>query len=227
MWGEINLEEKLSFSIESPTFYDDLTVQDNLKLFASLSGIGSFDIHQLLIQVKLEDAGLKKFRQLSLGMKQKLSIARILMSQSDVILLDEPFNGLDVITKEQLREIMIMLRSQGKLLIISSHILEELGEVSDVIWYLKSGKIQRIINLNSNQRTYHITILTDSNANDLLKVKYHATWLFDTAETSTFRLELLRQDSPMILKSLIDYNVAVLEYVDVTNDLRSLMVEET
>ena len=129
--GEIELDGKLAFSIESPTFYDDLTVFTNLKLFSELAGSKKVNIEEVLNQVKLKDAKNKKFKQLSLGMKQKLSIARILLDNADIILLDEPFNGLDILTKEQLKELMIMLRSKGKLLIVSSHILEELGEISE------------------------------------------------------------------------------------------------
>ena len=133
--GEIELDGKLAFSIESPTFYDDLTVFTNLTLFSELAGSQKVSIEEALQQVKLKDAKNKKFKQLSLGMKQKLSIARILLDNSDIILLDEPFNGLDILTKEQLKELMIMLRSRGKLLIVSSHILEELGEMKVIEKY--------------------------------------------------------------------------------------------
>ena len=136
--GEIELDGKLAFSIESPTFYDDLTVFTNLTLFSELAGSQKVSIEEALQQVKLKDAKNKKFKQLSLGMKQKLSIARILLDNSDIILLDEPFNGLDILTKEQLKELMIMLRSRGKLLVISKALLISMMTIGFIkSWFLK------------------------------------------------------------------------------------------
>lgn len=224
--GEIELDGKLAFSIESPTFYDDLTVFSNLKLFSELAGSKKVNIEEVLKQVKLKDAKNKKFKQLSLGMKQKLSIARILLDNADIILLDEPFNGLDILTKEQLKELMIMLRSKGKLLIVSSHILEELGEISDVIWYLREGNIQSIINLHDDNRVYKIVVSKNSVVRKMLQENYHARWCFDKDQNSIFKIEILKKDIYTTLKSLINDNVLVIEFTDVTTDIRELMVEE-
>lgn len=156
--GNIELDGSLSFAIENPSFYDEFSVQDNLRVFAALMGRKDFNCDKLLHQVSLDEAKNKKFKQLSLGMKQKLNIARILLSNSEIILLDEPFNGLDVLTIKQLKDTILSLRSQGKSLVISSHILDELGEIADIVWYLKKGKIQKIVNFNDNLRIYNVKI---------------------------------------------------------------------
>ncbi|MCS4487502.1 ABC transporter ATP-binding protein [Streptococcus sciuri] len=224
--GEIDLNGTLSFSIENPSFYDELSVQSNLELFAILAEQKNFNCTDILKLVKLEESKSKKFKQLSLGMKQKLSIARILLSDSDIVLLDEPFNGLDILTKEQLKELILLLRSKGKLIIVSSHILEELGEISDVIWYLRDGKIQNIINLNDNKRVYKIVVPKGINIPSYLQKQYNILWRFDKKQTSIFRLEVLQEDIHQVLKSLIVNDVKVIEYTDVTSDIKELMMDE-
>lgn len=224
--GDAELDGSLSFAIENPSFYDELSVQDNLRVFAALMGRKDFNCDKLLHQVSLDEAKNKKFKQLSLGMKQKLNIARILLSNSEIILLDEPFNGLDVLTIKQLKDTILSLRSQGKSLVISSHILDELGEIADIVWYLKKGKIQKIVNFNDNLRIYNVIVVNDVDISELLSNRYEVFCRSKDNKESTFRIKLPREDIAKVLKLLIEYGVQVVEYSDITHDIKDFMLEE-
>ena len=224
--GDIELDGSLSFAIENPSFYDELSVQDNLRVFAALMGRKDFNCDKLLHQVSLDEAKNKKFKQLSLGMKQKLNIARILLSNSEIILLDEPFNGLDVLTIKQLKDTILSLRSQGKSLVISSHILDELGEIADIVWYLKKGKIQKIANFNDNLRIYNVIVVNGVDISKLLSNRYEVFCRSKDNKESTFRIKLPREDIAKVLKLLIEHGAQIVEYSDITHDIKAFMLEE-
>ena len=224
--GNIELDGSLSFAIENPSFYDEFSVQDNLRVFAALMGRKDFNCDKLLHQVSLDEAKNKKFKQLSLGMKQKLNIARILLSNSEIILLDEPFNGLDVLTIKQLKDTILSLRSQGKSLVISSHILDELGEIADIVWYLKKGKIQKIANFNDNLRIYNVIVVNGVDISKLLSNRYEVFCRSKDNKESTFRIKLPREDIAKVLKLLIEHGVQIVEYSDITHDIKDFMLEE-
>ncbi len=224
--GMIISDSSLSFVIESPAFYDGLSVQDNLRVFTILGGKSTVDYDSVLKKVGLFEARNKKFKQLSLGMKQKLSIARMLLSESRTILLDEPFNGLDMLTKEHLKELIIMLRSQGKCVIVSSHILEELGEIADVIWYLREGKIQKVFNLQDTFRIYRLVVKRVTDVQNIIPSKYRILGSKDNVDTSIIRVQIQSADISLFLKLLIEQGIEVLEYHDSTNDIKELILEE-
>lgn len=223
--GMITLESSLSFVIENTAFYDGLSVQDNLRVFTVLGGKSKADYASVLKQVGLFEARDKKFKQLSLGMKQKLSIARVLLSNSSIILLDEPFNGLDTLTKEHLKELIGMLRSQGKCVIVSSHILEELGEIADVIWYLRNGKVQKVVNLQDSYRVYRVVVKRVIDIQKVIPSSYKILGCKHNENTSTVRVQVPSEDISLFLKLLIEQRIEVLEYYDSTNDIKELILE--
>lgn len=223
--GMITSDSSIAFMIENPSFYDGLSVQDNLRVFTALGGKGKADYTSVLKQVGLLEARDKKFKQLSLGMKQKLSIARMLLSESNIILLDEPFNGLDTLTKEHIKELIIMLRSQGKCVIVSSHILEELGEIADVIWYLRKGKIQKVFNLQDTYRIYRLVVKRVADVQKVVPSVYKILGCKHSENTLTIRVQIPSEDISLFLKLLIEQGVEVLEYYDSTNDIKELILE--
>lgn len=86
----------------------------------------------------------KKYKNYSFGMKQKLGIIQVLMENPDIIILDEPFNGLDDKSKEVLKEILLQRKKENKLIIFSSHIKEEINDISDYVYLFEEGKINII-----------------------------------------------------------------------------------
>lgn len=128
--------------IEKPYFIPDLTGYENLKLLAHLSkDTSDSDIVDALKKVELYNDKDKKFSHYSLGMKQKLAIAQVLMDNPDVMILDEPFNGIEEKTTEKLREIFKEEACKGKIVIIATHIKEDIDKLVDVLYKFDGGEV--------------------------------------------------------------------------------------
>lgn len=127
--------------IESPTFYPNLSAKKNLKIYCMKKGIPiTEELDELLEFVGLSDTGRKKFSQFSLGMKERLGIARALLGRPEFLVLDEPTNGLDPIGISQIRDLILKLnQEQGVTILISSHILKELSSVATHYGFIDNG----------------------------------------------------------------------------------------
>lgn len=130
--------------IEQPAYYGKMNAEENLKTYALAVGARKTDIPALLDFVGLSGAGSKKVKNFSLGMKQRLSLAMALVGEPDILILDEPVNGLDPTGILQVREQVRYLNEQlGVTILISSHFLGELGKVATVYGVMKEGKLVR------------------------------------------------------------------------------------
>lgn len=129
--------------IENPSFFSNLTGYQNLKYYCYQKGITDLkQIDEALELVNLTEAGKKKFKTYSLGMKQRLGIAFAMLDNPDIMVLDEPINGLDPIAISELRDTFRKLnRERGITLIISSHILSELYAVANRFLFIDHGKV--------------------------------------------------------------------------------------
>lgn len=117
--------------IEKPGIYEHMTALENLRYFSLLFGLQAQDHHQILEMVGLQNAGKKKARQFSLGMKQRLGIAISLLGNPDFLILDEPINGLDLEGVYEMRKMLAALnREHGTTIMIASHILSELYKLA-------------------------------------------------------------------------------------------------
>ena len=142
-----NEKRRIGCLIENPAFFGSLTAYQNLKYYALQKGIAdSKQIDEALALVGLSDVKNKKFRKFSLGMKQRLGIAFAVMDNPDLIILDEPINGLDPIGISELRDTFKKLnRERGVTLIISSHILSELYMVANRFLFIEKGRVLKEI----------------------------------------------------------------------------------
>ena len=132
---------RLGAMVEIPSFYPYLTAAENLEYYRRQRGIPGRDcVSQVLEQVGLQGAGKKKFKQFSLGMKQRLGLALALMNHPDLLLLDEPINGLDPEGIVEFRNLLLELNRQRETtILISSHILSELANVATHYGFLDQG----------------------------------------------------------------------------------------
>ena len=125
--------------IDKPSFIPDLSGFENLKLLAKIQNlINDDDIINTLKIVNLYEEKDKKFYKYSMGMKQKLGIASVLMEDPKIMILDEPFNGIDDKSKSKLFEYLPKIK-KNKIIIISSHIVEEIQKVCDEVYYFENG----------------------------------------------------------------------------------------
>ena len=127
--------------IEGPAFYPMLSGRENLKVLADLGGFSYSRVDSLLIKVGLGDRGGSKFKTYSLGMKQRLGIAAALLPDPQLLILDEPTNGLDPNGIQEIRELIKELADNGTSVFVSSHILSELEMISEYLVMLRKGKV--------------------------------------------------------------------------------------
>ena len=129
--------------IEKPYFLPDLSGYDNLKLLASLTKKTSEeDIYNALKLTNLYNHRNKKYNTYSLGMKQKLGIAQVLMDNPDIIILDEPFNGIEDQTAEKLRMNLLNRAKEGKIIILATHLKEDIKGLVDEIYIFDDGNVR-------------------------------------------------------------------------------------
>ena len=138
-----NLLERVGVLIEGPGLYTNLTARENIKLKCIAYGINKKGyIEEILGQVGLENTGRKAVGKFSLGMKQRLGIALALVGEPDLLLLDEPINGLDPQGIIEIRDVLLKLSKEKNItIIISSHILEELSKIVSRIGIINDGKL--------------------------------------------------------------------------------------
>ncbi len=128
--------------IENPKFINDLSGIENLRLLASIQKkIGDDEIEKLLKKLNLYSEKDKKYSKYSLGMKQKLGIIQVFMENPKIILLDEPFNGLDESSVSIVKKLIKEEKDKGKLIIIASHIKEDLKSLCDEEIVFDSGRV--------------------------------------------------------------------------------------
>lgn len=136
------IPDNLGIVIEQPSFINDLTGLENLKLLASIRNVATErDIVESLEIVNLKDDMNKKYSKYSLGMRQKLSIAQAIMEHQKVILLDEPFNGIDRQSVVSIKEYLKRVKNEDKLIIITTHIMDDVVDLSDVMLYIEDGML--------------------------------------------------------------------------------------
>ncbi len=143
--GKAADRRRIGCLIENPAFFGNMTAYQNLRYYCLQKGITDLrQIDDALELVNLTDARDKKFRKFSLGMKQRLGIAFAMLDNPDLIILDEPINGLDPIGISELRDTFHKLNQEhGVTLVISSHILSELYAVANRFLFIDKGKVLR------------------------------------------------------------------------------------
>ena len=157
--------------IEGPAFYPALTGIENLKVLATMGGIPIDRVETLIDLVGLSGRGGDKYKTYSLGMKQRLGIAAALLPNPELLILDEPTNGLDPEGIQEVRDLLKKLASEGTTVFVSSHLLSEIEIISEYIVMLRKGEVVfagSIEDLLFNQKP--MIIVSTLNPTDLEKV---------------------------------------------------------
>lgn len=135
-----NALKKVGAIIERPNFYPYMTAVQNLALVCKIKGVSEDKIEEKLEIVGLKERQHSKFRTFSLGMKQRLAIASALLNDPEILILDEPTNGLDPQGIHQIREIITKIASEGTTILLASHLLDEVEKVCSHVVILRKGK---------------------------------------------------------------------------------------
>lgn len=133
--------KKVGAIIERPNFYPYMTAKENLELVCKIKNIDYSKVNEKLEVVGLIDRKDSKFKTFSLGMKQRLAIASALLNDPEILILDEPTNGLDPQGIHQIRDIIRLIASQGTTILLASHLLDEVEKVCSHVLVLRFGEI--------------------------------------------------------------------------------------
>lgn len=137
-----DITQNIGLLLENPSFLNGLSGFNNLKMITSIRNIvDDKRIDEVIEIVGLSQARNKKFEQYSLGMKQRLAIANVIMEDPDILIFDEPTNAIDEEGIVVLKKIIKKEREKGKLILLASHEKEIIEELCDDIYYMKEGKI--------------------------------------------------------------------------------------
>lgn len=166
--------KKVGAIIERPNFYPYMSAKENLELVCKIKNIDYSKINEKLEIVGLIDRKDSKYKTFSLGMKQRLAIASALLNDPEILILDEPTNGLDPQGIHQIRDIIRLIASQGTTILLASHLLDEVEKVCSHVLVLRFGKIlySGTVDGISNQSGF-FELKAESNSNLLETLKNH------------------------------------------------------
>jgi ABC-2 type transport system ATP-binding protein len=139
--GDPAVLRRMGALIEGPGFYPYLSGRDNLRVLARYNRLGGGAVEQALDQVDLRARGGDPFKSYSLGMKQRLGVAAALLGDPDLLILDEPTNGLDPSGMADMRELVSRLAASGRTVLLSSHLLGEVQQVCDRVGVISGGRL--------------------------------------------------------------------------------------
>lgn len=142
---DIDIPKNVGVIIETPGFLPNYSGLNNLKFLAKISGkIGNAEIKNAIKSVGLNPDEKKHVGKYSLGMRQRLGLAQAIMENPDILILDEPMNGLDKDGVQDMRQYLLDLKSQGKTILIASHSSEDIDALCDSVCEMEKGKLQKV-----------------------------------------------------------------------------------
>lgn len=221
--------KKVGAIIERPNFYPYMTAKENLELVCKIKGTPFSKVDEKLELVGLLERKNDKFRTYSLGMKQRLAIASALLNDPEILILDEPTNGLDPQGIRQIRDIIKVIASQGTTILLASHLLDEVEKVCSHVVVLRKGEMLY-------QGTVHNMIENNSffelKSNDMLRLKTvldEQSFVENTIEEDGKLLVYLKQDiAARDLNSyLFEQNIVLEHLVKRKNSLEEQFLELT
>jgi len=206
--------KRMGSIIEYPVFYDKLTARENLELHSDYMGYyNKSAIDTALDMVQLKNFEGKAVKDFSLGMKQRLGLARAIITKPEILILDEPTNGLDPVGIKEFRNLFQMLsKDYGMTLLISSHILGEIEQIADTIGVIKDGKLVEEVLMETIrlQNTEYIELKTDDvkKASYIIKESLYIT-NFKILDDVTIRIYDMNTAQGKISKTLVLNGVLV------------------
>jgi len=218
--------KKIGAILENPIFYPYLSASDNLKIVAKIKEVSEDNIENVLKQVDLYERRDDKFKTYSLGMKQRLSIASALLCNPEVMILDEPTNGLDPQGIAEIRGLIIEIAKSGKTIILASHLLDEVQKVCSHFAVLKKGKMiytGLVEDVSKGDET--IEVSSDEEYFDQVLAEYKGIKSLHK-DHDKWQLSLMEGHSSKTLnKYLIEKNVVVSHLVTLKKSLEKQFLE--
>lgn len=211
--------------VETPAFYENLTAVDNLAITTELYGVGKNRIGEVLEIVGLSDVGKKKAKEFSLGMKQRLGIANVMVHSPKILILDEPTNGLDPAGIKDIREFLRKLVDKsGITIMVSSHILSEVQQVADIAGIINKGRLLQEIDIHAlkaeGQSCLDLQVDKTEKAMEMLKnmkLNFHA-------DAGTIKVYCSRSMNSSINRNLVSSGIDIYSLSPVQKNLEELFL---
>lgn len=141
---QINHPKSMGLLLETPGFLPEYTGLFNLQMLAAMNTkLSAKEVENALIEVGLKDAIHKKVKTYSLGMRQRLGIAQAIMGNPQLVILDEPFNGLDHVGVEEIRKLILRHKEKGQTVLLASHYAEDIELLCDTVHIMEAGVIRK------------------------------------------------------------------------------------
>jgi len=226
------LYENIGALIESPSFYNQLTAKENLKLLANFYNIKKTRIAEVIQIVGLENTNSKKVGQFSLGMKQKLGIAQSILHDPELLILDEPLNGLDPKGINEIRNLLFELKDQGKTILVSSHILDEVEKTCENVCVIDKGKklfegkIKELHNQVSTSNHFQVECERPQKAKSILAEKLNISCEIINSSQLLFQITD-EKIIPLCIKTLVDNDIDIYTVTRVKHSLENLFLKLT
>ncbi len=197
--------EKVGTIVENPDLYMYMSGYDNLKLIANLyKNVDKKRIDEVVKLVKLEQRIKDKVSKYSLGMRQRLGIAQAILHKPNLLILDEPTNGLDPEGIKELRELIKNLAEKEKMaIVISSHNLAELESFCNKVTIIKNGKIVETSSINEVKKVEQSYIIELDDINNIEKIIEKQ---IEKINESKFKINVRKEEIPQIIKKLVNAN---------------------
>ncbi len=227
--GEVDLSgvRDIGCMIETPNFYPYNTGYQNLMYFAGLNGVGKKKVKELLELLGLMEAANKNVRAYSLGMRQRLGIAQALLKDPDVLVLDEPTNGLDPEGIHEVREYIRKIASEKKItVLISSHLLGELEKMCDRAIMIKKGEIIQVMDLHNDGKEKQIIYVIESpNMETAQKVLRENGYHVVSRNGQEVRIKIGTNEKNAVAKLLASHNVVMTGLYEAGETLEDTFLE--
>tara|TARA_R110000868_G_scaffold51116_10_gene162415 strand:- start:201 stop:1115 length:915 start_codon:yes stop_codon:yes gene_type:complete len=221
--------KKVGAIIERPNFYPYMTAEENLKLVCKIKNINYNKIQEKLELVGLDERKSSKFSTFSLGMKQRLAIASALLNDPEILILDEPTNGLDPQGIHQIRDIIKQIAAQGTTILLASHLLDEVEKVCTHVLVLRKGTVLysgSVNGMTANEGFFELQ--ADDNTNLIAVLKTHpAVENVKTEEGKVFVYLKNTLEAAELNKFLFEKNISLSHLVKRKNSLEEQFLELT
>jgi ABC-2 type transport system ATP-binding protein len=222
--GQADVLGRIGSMIESPAFYPYLSGLDNLRLLAEYAEVPRAKINEVLELVDLADRARDRFSTYSLGMKQRLGVAAALLKDPELVILDEPTNGLDPAGMRDMRRLIRELGSEGRTVLLSSHLLGEVQQICDRVGIINSGRMVAEHNVEDLRAEQELVVrATPKDKAQAILAGFGAVHQYD----DTLRVQVEPGKAAEVNRVLVEAGIAVSELHSTERALEDIFFELT
>ncbi|MDA9469962.1 ABC transporter ATP-binding protein [Enterococcus sp. 5H] len=199
--------------VENPEFYNYMTGMDNLKQFVRMTEKSIFEdtLNQVVKSVHLENNIDQKVKTYSLGMRQRLGVAQAILHEPDLLLLDEPMNGLDPQGMREFREMIQQLKEQGVGVLISSHQLSDMELICDDLVIVQKGEISYVGPMTAANQENKLVVLLETDQQEKVQVFLKEEGYSVSVDQNYLKLELTEDTRTTLVKQLVEAGFGIKE----------------